>query len=253
MSASAPSSASSPGKTPISGLVSSERQHPRLPEQPVSNSNTRMPWLSAFVSSRLRLRRIAPDTHHQDQASGNNNRCLSPWWLRHPRRTTWYRNASNGLHKFAGCRRVGANLWLAAHCRRSALTACRGRRHDIPFKFPELEPSLPTGLAGRRRELHAKQRVISKSLRSFRMKSSFRRPAGPVRPQSEAACLRANTSAHLNALSARGAVHRAQDFDKSAQKPGRSVTRLRLCLVVLPDGATAAACFSGRFRNNSSR
>jgi hypothetical protein len=25
----------------------------------------------------------------------------------------WYRNASNGLHKFAGRRRVGANLWLA--------------------------------------------------------------------------------------------------------------------------------------------
>ena len=127
-----------------------------------------MPWLSAPVSSRLRLRRIAPDTHHQDQASGNNNRCLSPWWLRHPRRTL-VPQCVQWVAQICGLPTCRRQSMAGSHCRRSALTACRGRRHDIPFKFPELEPSLPTGLAGRRRELHAKQRVISKGLRSFRM------------------------------------------------------------------------------------
>src|SRR6202051_1606649 len=70
-----------------------------------------MPWLSAPVSSRLRLRRIAPDTH-VDQASGGATGACRPGGFATPEEL-WYRNASNGLHKFAGCRRVGANLWLA--------------------------------------------------------------------------------------------------------------------------------------------
>lgn len=37
-------------------------QHPRLAAQPLSSSHVRMLWSRAPVSSRLRLRRVAPDT-----------------------------------------------------------------------------------------------------------------------------------------------------------------------------------------------
>src|ERR1700730_3280042 len=57
--------------------------------------------------------------------------------------------------------------WLALQAIRFDCMSGTATRH--PIQIPQLEPSLPTGFAGRRRELHAKQRVISKSLHSFRM------------------------------------------------------------------------------------
>lgn len=72
------------------------------------------------------------------------------------------------LYKFRGCPiRAPIHRWLALQAIRLDCMSGTAARH--PIQISGLGPNLPTGLAGRRRKHHVKQRVTSNGLFSFRM------------------------------------------------------------------------------------
>lgn len=111
------------------------------------------------------LRRIAPDTH-QDQANGDD--LPSPWRLRRPRRTLVPQRVQWVHHRpVATGFPAPIPWWLASRAIRLYCTSVTAARHPIQTKWLSLQspnPGLPVAV-----ETHAKQRVTSNGLRSFRM------------------------------------------------------------------------------------
>ena len=111
------------------------------------------------------LRRIAPDTH-QDQASGDDAACRPGGFAAPEER--WCRSASNGFITDPWLpASAPIPCWLALRAIRFHCKSVTATRHPIQTQWLSLQspiPGLPVAVV-----THAKQRVTSNGLRSFRM------------------------------------------------------------------------------------
>lgn len=124
------------------------KQHPRLSDQPFSSipipaCNGRARPFLQFLAATDRARHPSGSSERRATVACRPGGFATPEEL-------WYRNASNGSHKFEGCRLVGANPWLARiaggplYC-----TSGTATRHPIQLLGLQLQSTY--GLAGRRR------------------------------------------------------------------------------------------------------
>ena len=112
------------------------------------------------------LRRIAPDTH-QDQASGDDTACRPGGFAAPEKR--WCRTVSNGFITDPWLPGSPAPIpgWLTLRAIRLYCKSVTAARHPIQTKWLSLQspnPGLPVAVV-----THAKQRVTSNGLRSFKM------------------------------------------------------------------------------------